>query len=90
MILPPLGTSKKVFILTEVESVTQGLLAPGKSYWLTAHTVADEEKIISWALAGTPTAWGGTPLTVVVLLEGGNPVLAEYNAKMLLEAALEP
>jgi hypothetical protein len=66
------------------------LQAPGKSYWLTAHTVADGKRVIAWSLAGTPIAWGSTPLTAVVLLEENNPVLAEYIAGMLLESALAP
>jgi hypothetical protein len=90
VILPPLGTSKKIFILTDVESVTQGLQVSGKSYWLTSRTVTGDEQVVTWALAGTPITWGSTPLTVVVLLEEENPVLAEYVAGTLLEAALEP
>jgi len=90
VILPPLGTSKKIFILTDVESVTQVLQVSEKSYWLTSRTITGDEQVVSWALAGTPITWGSTPLTVVVLLEEENHALAEYVAGTLLDAALEP
>jgi len=90
VILPPLGESKKIFLVVDVEAITRGVQPAGKSYWLISRTVTEDGQSATWALAGTPNTWGSTPLTVVVLLEENNPALAEYVAGMLLETAQQP
>jgi cell division protein FtsW (lipid II flippase) len=90
VVVPPLGEPKKIFLVADVEAVTQGVQLAGKSYWLISRTATDDGQSVTWALAGTPTTWGSTPLTVVVLLEENNPILAEYIAGTLLETAQQP
>ncbi|MBK9208679.1 MAG: hypothetical protein IPL71_10420 [Anaerolineales bacterium] len=64
-------------------------IVEGKPYWQNVgQASADEDTIITWLLAGSLPDWGGTPLTLVVILEENNTYLAKYIGDSLLEAAL--
>ena len=64
-------------------------IVEGKPYWQhVGQASVDENTIITWLLAGSLPDWGGTPLTLVVVLEENNTYLAEYIGQNLLDEAL--
>jgi len=63
-------------------------LAGDNPYW--TYTGTTDETAITWHLAGTLPDWSGTPLSLVVLLEEENPILANLIAQGLLNKALQP
>ncbi len=88
--IPKLSTSKEVLspgIATEVSNVLQ---VAGESYWKgSALLESSDEKLISWWVAGTTSAWPGQPITVVVLLESADQAKAEEIGISLLNSSIQ-
>ncbi|MBN2386814.1 MAG: FtsW/RodA/SpoVE family cell cycle protein [Anaerolineales bacterium] len=90
VILPALSEPVQALQAENSEATAQQFLVGGEPFWQwTAMAPLDGEKV-TWSLAGTFSAWQGTPLAVVVLLEEPNPGLATHLAQALLEATLQP
>jgi cell division protein FtsW (lipid II flippase) len=55
--------------------------------WEISSLAEHEKASISWYVAGTPPAWHGTPITLVVTLEDGSPLIARtIGRELFLEA----
>ncbi len=80
---------REVIQASAANEAALSFIVEGKPYWQNVgQASADEDTIITWLLAGSLPDWGGTPLTLVVILEENNTYLAEYIGDSLLEAAL--
>ncbi len=64
-------------------------IVEGKLYWShIGQANVDDDKIVTWLLAGTLPDWGGTPLVVVVTLEEDNIILAKNIGSNIFDTAL--
>ena len=61
-----------------------------KIYWEWIGSASTSKTPIAWYLAGTLPNWQGTPLSVVVLIEGDDPFTAQYIGQQLIQAATKP
>ena len=88
VILNPL--SEPIQALTQEFADTQAAqyIAKGQPYWEQVSSANQDQVEVNWYVAGTPTDWQGTPLTVVVLLEGGDMGLARRIGSEVLKSAL--
>jgi cell division protein FtsW (lipid II flippase) len=58
-------------------------------HWHLSGTVYNEEvQPTSWYIAGTAFGWEGTPLAIVIVLEGGNEAAAHQVGEIILNASL--
>ncbi len=89
VILPPLSTPEQVFSEAQVR-VAQATWMSEKMFWEWSGLAQRQGTTITWYLAGTPADWAGTPLTLVLLLEADQPLLAQQIGQAILEAALQP
>lgn len=83
MLLPSDQTSLpiKEFAPSKViESLMQG----DSPIWQVLAQVKDQEKTVSWFVAGTPSDWRGIPLAIVVVLEDNTPAQAEEIGQTLV------
>lgn len=91
VILPPLGEGENVFSATSAHEASQMLAVPKLPAWqLTARAWDAEGNPYTWHLAGTQPSWPGAPLTLVVLIEEDNPLLAVEIGETLLNQAMHP
>ncbi len=61
-----------------------------KIYWEWTGSANSPKMPVTWYLAGTLPNWQGTPLAVVVLIEGNYPSIAQYAGQELIQAATKP
>lgn len=90
IILPPLGEPEEVFTPARAKQVVDAYTHSGALFWQFATLAGTSSEPVAWFVGGTPTAWQGTPVVAVVLLEENNPLLAEYIGLELLEAVARP
>ncbi len=67
---------------------TAQTMAGENPYW--SYTSTPDDTPLTWYLAGTLPDWSGTPLSLVILLEEDNPILANKIGRELLDTALKP
>lgn len=90
-VLPPTDAPVPVFPPQSVNSVAEDLVAERLPVWrIVASAPNGPDHQVAWYLAGTLPSWSGAPLTLVVLLEDGDPNLAEVIGQAVLTAALQP
>ena len=67
--------SERKRIITDEDSavLNQFLLSSTISGWEVTAKAGDQNGVYTWYLAGTPDAWSGTPIVVVLVLERDNP-----------------
>jgi cell division protein FtsW (lipid II flippase) len=70
------------------ESIAQSLSEKDYPIWQTLSWAQDQDRRVTWGLAGTLPSWDGTPLVVVVLLEEDNPRVADKISQELLLQAM--
>jgi hypothetical protein len=90
VVLPALGTEVEVISASAADEVAQSLIMDGQGLWVHVGEAESDESPVTWFLGGTPPNWQASPLVAVVLLEEGNPRLAEEIGRELLSAAMNP
>jgi membrane peptidoglycan carboxypeptidase len=81
----------QVFSADQVVKTTNLLAVSGEPFWaITGTAQGGSGKRFTWFTGGTLPGWQGVPLTIVVLLEEDNPVLAENIGMSVLNDALTP
>ncbi len=90
VVLPPLSKPIQALPENAAASATQALMVKGQPFWQWSGIAGQENKSVSWSLAGTLPDSQGIPLAVVVLLEDPNPQWAAYIGQQLLGTALRP
>lgn len=90
-VLPPTGTPVQVFSPQAANSLAADMVAERLPIWQSVASAPNgPDRQVAWYLAGTLPSWSGAPLTLVVLLEDGDPDLAEVIGQAVLAAALQP
>lgn len=92
VILPPLGLPIRVYESGKTKIISDKYQSPQQPYWEYSTIITDRnpEKSLTWFIAGTLFDWSGTPLTVTVLLEESNIILAKKIGSELLQSSLLP
>lgn len=89
--LEPLGDPFQVFPKETADAIANALITYNLPIWQSiAVTPNGTEGYVSWYLAGTLPGWNANPLTLIVLLEENDPVLAELISHPIFKAALTP
>ena len=87
--LPKLGENHQALSSEIAEKVTSFLKVPDSSTWqVTARAFSEDDKPISWFVAGTTIDWQGQPLVVVTILETDDPEIAQNIGISLIDMAM--
>jgi cell division protein FtsI/penicillin-binding protein 2 len=87
--LPTLTEPVQVFSSDDVNDAALGLQATNFPIWqIVAVVPNNQDKNITWYIAGTLPDWGGTPLALAVILESDDPITAESLGQDLLKTAI--
>ena len=71
-------------VLTEEAAATAlSLAGDNGSYWQTVALARSGDEELTWYVGGTLPEWKGTPLAIAILLEEGNPDLAQTIGQTL-------
>ncbi len=90
VVLPELSAPVKVFSTEVVKNITQLLSTQDQPFWEWSGFGGSNTEFSSWYLGGTLPNWQGTPLTIVVLVEGNYPATAQGIGKQLIQTATHP
>jgi membrane peptidoglycan carboxypeptidase len=87
--LPTLNEPVQVFSSESVNDAALGLQATNLPIWQIIAVVPDnQDSYITWYIAGTLPGWGGTPLSLAILLESDDPNTAESLGQDMLQTAI--
>jgi len=87
--LPTLGNPVQALSAESARKIASLLQISDYPYWqVTAWAITDDNKPITWFLAGTTNHWQGQPLVVVVVLESDSPGDAQNIGTSLIEIAM--
>ncbi|MDI6770732.1 MAG: FtsW/RodA/SpoVE family cell cycle protein, partial [Anaerolineales bacterium] len=92
VILPALGAPMQALAAQSADATAEALMARGQPFWQATGKGIEiqENRTITWYMAGTLPNWQGTPLALVVALEEDNSRLAEFIGQSLMNEALQP
>ena len=92
VILPALSDPVQVFPSGTVDKAVDQLLVTKQPYWEYVSTIiaSQEDRFLTWYLAGTVSDWKGTPLVITILLEEANSTLAKDIGQTLIKASSQP
>ncbi len=90
VVLPALSEPAEVFTADSARQAALQLAAQNGPYWEWIGRTDPNTEPETWYLAGTAPNWQGTPLSIVVLMEGNYPVTAQDMGEELLEEAVRP
>jgi hypothetical protein len=90
IVLPALGQTSEIFPPSVANQLALHLAAQNQTYWEWSGFAQSGQEISSWYLGGTLPNWQGSPLAVVILIEGNNPLLAQSIGQKLIQAAIQP
>ena len=65
------------------------LIIVGKPYWRHIVNASLNNSTVTWAISGTLSDWGGSPLVLIIALEENNPLLAKSIQEQLFDAVLK-
>ena len=90
VVLPAPSDPVKVFSSNTVNNITRQLSTQNRPFWEWTGFGGSNTDMSSWYLGGTLPNWQGTPLTVIVLIEGNYPATAQGIGQQLLQTATHP
>lgn len=90
VVLPALSDPVKIFSANVVENIIHLLSTQDQPFWESTGFSGSSAELSSWYLGGTLANWQGTPLTIVVLIEGNYPSTAQSIGQQLLQTATHP
>ncbi|MDP3186552.1 MAG: FtsW/RodA/SpoVE family cell cycle protein [Anaerolineales bacterium] len=92
VILPALGAPMQALSAQSASSTAEALMARGQPFWQATGKGIEiqENRSITWYLAGTLPGWQGTPLALVVVIEEDNSFFTEFLGRALMKEALQP
>jgi cell division protein FtsW (lipid II flippase) len=90
IVLPALGQTNEAFSSQTANNLALQLAAKTHTYWEWTGSAPSVQESSSWYLAGTLPNWQGTPLVVVVLIEGDHPLMAQSMGQILIQSAIRP
>ncbi len=83
------NASKQVMPADQADSINDFLKSKVISGWEVTAQGIDTNSKVSWYVAGTPSNWTGTPITVVLVLENQNPIKARSAGRDIYSLATE-
>ena len=90
VVLTAEGTPFEAVPAAVADETANSLIVQENGFWSYAALVREKDKPVTWFIAGTPPHWQGTPLVVVVVLEGSDITLAQRIGEQLLTRAMNP
>ena len=87
VILPPPSQPVQALPADGADKIATSLSISGQPFWEYTGTGTEGQKTVTWYLAGTLPDWQGTPLALVVLIEGGDSGRAESIGRALMQGA---
>ncbi len=88
VVLPALGTAVQALPASMTNQIAAQLATQNHAYWEWVGSAQTNNEYSTWYLAGTLPGWKGTPLSLVVLLEGNNPIAAQRKGQQLIQKAI--
>jgi cell division protein FtsW (lipid II flippase) len=76
--------------VTNADLVATNLASDSISGWETVSLAESDDTRITWYIAGTAPDWKGTPLSLALVLEEDNPLLAQQIGRALFNNATLP
>jgi len=87
--LPKLQSNDYVIPVNTANQVNTLLRVDNSPYWqVIAVATTENDRPITWFIAGTNTDWQGQPIAVVVVVESNAPQIAENVGRALIEQAI--
>jgi cell division protein FtsW (lipid II flippase) len=90
VVLPALSQASRVIQPNIANQTIINYALQKQSFWQWTGQAASKNGTYSWFIAGTLPDWQGTPLAVVVLIEGNYPITAEQVGRLLIKSAIKP
>jgi cell division protein FtsI/penicillin-binding protein 2 len=90
IVLPALGQSTQALNAVTADHLANQFAIQNHPFWEWVGSGNTRVGFSTWYLAGTLPNWKGTPLVVVILLEGNSPAGAEAIGAQLLQTAIMP
>jgi cell division protein FtsW (lipid II flippase) len=90
VVLPALDSPSEIFSPVISNKIAYQLSAPNQSFWEWTGSAYSNQKFSTWFLAGTLPNWQGTPLALVVLIEGDKKLQAQNLGRQLLQSSIKP
>jgi hypothetical protein len=87
VVLPPLDDPRSVLPAKAADAEAARLAARGESFWEYSRVVEDNNRRVTWYVAGTIPGWRGTPLALVLVLEDDDASAATLIGRIALRAA---
>jgi len=84
-VLPSLGATSKIFSPDVTNNITSQLVSQNHTYWEWTGVAQSNQEFNTWYLAGTLPNWQGTPLALVILIEGDNQSIAQGIGRQLIQ-----
>ncbi len=90
IVLPALGATSEISSLDMAKNITLQFASQSHTYWEWTGVAQSNQEFNTWYLAGTLPNWQGTPLALVILIEGDNQPLAQSIGRQLIQASIKP
>jgi cell division protein FtsW (lipid II flippase) len=90
VVLPALDQTTTALSAQVASQTASSLMSPAHLYWEWTGTAGAGADSVTWFMGGTPPAWQGTPLSIVVLLENADAPGARRIGEAMLQAILTP
>lgn len=88
LLLTPLGSTFETMRLEDIDNLIQSLANSESLTWQLIYT--PEAEGLTWYVGGTTPRWDGLPLTLALVLETENHILAEEVGQAILRNAMNP
>ncbi|GAB4496825.1 MAG: hypothetical protein OHK003_03350 [Anaerolineales bacterium] len=89
VVLPVLDEAREALQASAAGEAALSFVKEGKPYWSHTGQGVINKTTITWLIAGTPPAWQGAPLTLVIALEEDSPRLVEQIGERFFNAVLD-
>ena len=90
---PAAGVEASVLDPSSTSAASEALKSADSLYWESVSVFVDPLKpdgALTWYTAGTIQEWAGTPLVLVIMIEGNDPSLVKEIGRALLDSVLHP
>jgi cell division protein FtsW (lipid II flippase) len=87
VILPAIGESQQIFSAQAAAASVKNFSTQDQPFWEWSGSSGSDKEVFTWYLSGTVPNWQGTPLTIVVLLEGAYPATAQLIGQQVIQFA---
>ena len=90
IVLPALEITSQIFSPEITNNIVLNLATQHNTFWDWTGIAKSNQGSITWYLAGTLPNWQGTPLSLVILIEGDNPLAAQNMGRQLIQESMNP